>query len=317
MNESIPTRVAFGKALAEAGFENKQIVVLDADLANATRVDFFARAHPERFLQMGIAEQNMVGVAAGLSTLGLIPFVSSFACFAAERDLDQIRVVVAQPRLNVKIYGAYSGLLNGRTGKSHQTVEDLTIFRAMPNMVVLAPADAVETRRVVSWMVKYRGPVYFRLTRDASPVIFGDDYSFVMGKAVVLREGNDVSLLSTGIQTYRVLEAADRLAAEGVSAHLLHLGTVKPLDRPAVIEAAVRTGCVVTCEDHSIIGGLGGAVAEMLAEEYPTPMRRVGIQDVYNESAPDNELLEKYGLTSGHVVAAAREVMETKRRFKS
>jgi transketolase len=312
MVEQIATRVAFGKALVELGHQNKNVVVLDGDLANATRVDMFADAYPERFFEMGIAEQNMMGVAAGLAAMGFIPFVCTFACFAGTRDLDQVRVVVAQTKLNVKICGGYSGILTGQSGKTHQAIEDIAVFRVMPHVVVIAPADATETRQVIFAAAEHKGPVYFRLTRDASPVIFDGEYRFEIGKGVVLREGSDVAVISTGVQTVRALEAADILAAEGVSAHLLHMPTIKPLDEEAIVEAARRTGCVVTSEDHSIIGGLGGTVAEALAERYPTPMRRIGIRDVFSESGPDEPLLEKYGLTPGHIAAAAREVMALK-----
>jgi len=259
---------------------------------------------------MGIAEQNMAGTAAGLSTLGFIPWISTFAVFAAKRDLDQVRVVIAQPALNVKIQGAYSGLLTGFTGKTHQSAEDIAVFRAMPNMTVLAPADATEARLAMHAATVHRGPVYLRMTRDPSPVIFGPDHRFEIGRGYVVREGRDVTIISTGVQTTRALEAADILAAEGVSAHLLHVPTVKPLDEQAVVEAAARTGAVVTAEDHTIIGGLGGAVAEVLGERRPTPMRRVGLRDTFGESGPNEALLEKYGLTAGHVAAAARELLK-------
>jgi len=315
MTEEIALRDAFGNALAELGHQNKNVVVLDGDLANSTRVDIFADAHLGRFLEMGIAEQNMIGVAAGLAAVGLIPFVSTFAAFAATRDLDQVRVVVAQPKLNVKICGGYSGILTGRTGKTHQSVEDIAVFRAMPNMVVLAPGDAVETRQVIRAAAEYTGPMYIRLTRDPTPVIFGEDYRFEIGKGVVLRQGDDAAFISTGVQTIRTLEAADMLAAEGVSVYLLHLPTIKPLDEAAIVEAVRRTGCVVTSEDHSISGGLGGAVAETLAEQCPAPMRRIGLRDVFSESGPNEALLEKYRLTAGHIAAAAREVMALKQRL--
>lgn len=309
------TRIAFGEALVELGNQDERIVVLDGDLANANRVDFFADAHPDRFLEMGIAEQNMMGVAAGLAAVGLIPFVSTFAVFAAARVLDQVRVVIAQPKLNVKICGGYSGILIGKGGKTHQSVEDMALYRAIPNMVVIAPADAVETRQVMHAAAAYEGPMYIRMTRDASPLIFDEDYQFEIGKGVRLHEGDDVALISTGVQTTRTLEAADLLAAEGVSVYVLHLPTIKPLDERAVVEAARRTGCVVTSEDHSIIGGLGSAVAETLSEHWPTPMRRIGIRDVFSESAPNEPLLEKYGLTAHHIAAAAREVMALKQQF--
>ncbi len=307
----IPLRVAFGEALVELGGVNDRVVVLDGDLGNATRVDMFADAHPHRFLQMGIAEQNMAGVAAGLATTGLIPFVTTFAAFATNRDLDQIRVTIGQTRLHVVVIGGYSGILTSRTGKTHQAIEDLAVFRTMPNMTVLAPADATETRKAVFAAAEdVPGPVYMRLTRDASPVLFDHDHDFDVGRGVVMRRGSDVALISTGVQTFRTARAADLLEAEGISVYHLHLHTIKPLDEAAVVEAAA-TGAVVTCEDHSIIGGLGGAVSEVLSEQRPTLMRRIGVRDVNIESAPNEALLEKHGLTSQHVVAAAKEMLGT------
>lgn len=302
-------RVIWGETLVEMAQTNPDILVLDGDLASSTRADIFAQAYPERFLEMGIAEQNMMGVAAGLATMGFVPFISTFAAFAANRDLDQVRVVVAQPSLNVKITGAYSGMLTGKTGKTHQDVSDIAVFRAMPNMVIVAPADAVELQQAMYAIVEYQGPVYLRLTRDPSPVIFDEGYRFEIGRGVILREGEDISIISTGVQTVRCLEACDMLAQEGVGVYLLHLPTLKPVDKAAIVEAAKRTGAVVTAEDHTIIGGLGGAVAEVLGEWWPTRMRRVGIQDVFGESAPNEPLLEKYGLTAHHVVLAAKELL--------
>ena len=310
IGEQVALRQVFGETLVELGGLYPDLLVLDGDLANSTLADQFAQAYPDRFLAMGIAEQNMAGTAAGLSTLGFIPWISTFAVFAAKRDLDQVRVVIAQPALNVKIQGAYSGLLTGFTGKTHQSAEDIAVFRAMPNMTVLAPADATEARLAMHAATVHRGPVYLRMTRDPSPVIFGPDHRFEIGRGYVVREGRDVTIISTGVQTTRALEAADILAAEGVSAHLLHVPTVKPLDEQAVVEAAARTGAVVTAEDHTIIGGLGGAVAEVLGERRPTPMRRVGLRDTFGESGPNEALLEKYGLTAGHVAAAARELLK-------
>lgn len=307
------TRIAFGDALVELGRRDPRVVVLDGDLANTTKVDGFADALPERFFEMGIAEQNMIGVAAGMATAGLVPFATTFAAFAAHRDLDQVRVVVAQSRLHVVIVGGYAGLLIGKPGKSHVCLEDVAIMRALPNMTVLAPADGVETRQAVLRAAEHPGPVYMRLGRDPSPILFDDGYELVIGRSVLLREGQDVALLTTGMQTARTLAAADLLAAEGIDALVLHLPTIKPLDEDAVVEAARRTGAVVTAEDHSVIGGLGSAVAEVLVERLPTPMRRVGTRDVFAESGPNDALLEKYGLTPRHVADAARAVMEARR----
>ena len=303
----VAQRDAFGETLLELVAEDERVYVLDGDLANSTKADMVALERPDRFLQMGIAEQNMGG--AGMASCGLVPWLSSFACFLVNRDLDQLRVVVAQPNLSVKLAGAYSGLLTGKTGKTHQEVADLAVMRSMPNMVVIAPADGVETRLAMRAANAYDGPVYMRLTRDPHPVIFPEDYDFEIGKGVAVREGTDVALISTGEQTVRCMEAAATLAAEGVSALVLHVPTLKPLDEAAIVAAAEKTGRVVTAEDHTIIGGLGGAVAEVLGERCPTRIKRVGIADCFGESAANDDLLEKYGLTSDHVAAAARSLL--------
>src|SRR5579883_981850 len=302
-------RVVFGETLVELADLYPDLLVLDGDLANSTRTDILNKARPDRFLEMGIAEQNLVGVAAGLATLGFVPWVSSFAAFIASRDLDQIRVVVAQPHLNVKFAGGYSGLLTGSTGKTHQSVDDLAIFRAMPHMTVLAPGDGPEVRNAMHAMMEHVGPTYLRLTRDPSSVVTPKERRFEIGRAYLLREGGDVTIIGTGVQTVRALEAAELLAADGISAHVLHVPTLKPLDVEAIVAAAERTGRVLTAEDHSIIGGLGGAVAETLGEHRPTPLSRLGLRDVFGESAPNAALLEKYGLTPRHVAQAARDLI--------
>lgn len=299
-------REVFGETLAELGAIDPRIVILDGDLGNSTRADIFEKAFPDRFFQMGIAEQNMLGVAAGMATIGFVPFISTFAAFATSRALDPIRVLIAQPGLNVKITGAYSGLLAGKTGKTHISFDDIAIMRALGNMTVVAPVDEIETRQAIEAIVAYDGPVYLRLARQATPVVFDDSYQFELGKAVVVRDGSDVTLISTGVQTSRVLEAAERLAADGIDAHVLHVPTVKPLDTGAIVKAASRTGLVATVEEHSIIGGLGGAVAETLVENYPVPMKRIGLPDGFAESGPDDALLDKYGISAERVGAAVR-----------
>ncbi|HEU0115885.1 MAG TPA: transketolase C-terminal domain-containing protein, partial [Thermomicrobiales bacterium] len=281
--EQIALREAWGHELVALAQAHPDLLVLDGDLANSTRADIFAAAVPERFFEMGIAEQNLLGVAAGLATVGFVPWISTFVPFLAKRALDQVRVVVAQPHLNVKMCGSYSGILTGKTGKTHQAVEDLAIFRAMPGVISIVPADAVELRAAMAAMMAHDGPMYLRLTRDPSPVVFGPDYRFAIGRAVLLRDGGDVGLVSTGVETTRALAAADLLAAEGISASLLHVPTLKPLDVEAIVAVAERTSAIVTAEDHSIVGGLGGAVAETLAERRPTRMRRIGWQDIYGE----------------------------------
>jgi transketolase len=310
-------REVWGDTLCEIIAHDPRVLVLDGDLANSTKADKVAQRFPERFLAMGIAEQNMAGVAAGLATVGFVPWLSSFAVFLAERALDQIRMTIAQTKLPVKLGANYSGMLTGYTGKTHQSVEDIAIMRAMPNMTVIAPADAEECRQAMWVATDLPGPVYFRLTRDPSPIIFDERYHFELGRGVILREGSDVALISTGVQTTRVLEAADSLETEGIHAQVLHLPTIKPLDVEAIVAAAEATEAVVTAEDHSILGGLGGAVAEVLAERRPTFVRRIGIRDTFGESGPNEALLEKYGLTAHHVAAAARELLEQRPSTKT
>ncbi|MCO5224537.1 MAG: transketolase family protein [Thermomicrobiales bacterium] len=307
--QEIAMRDAWGQGLVDLGAEYGNLVVLDGDLANSTKADMFHDAYPDRFFEMGIAEQNMLGVAAGLATTGYVPWISTFAAFLAKRALDQIRLVIAQPGLNVKMAGSYSGLLTSKTGKTHQSVEDIAVFRAMPKVVTIAPVDAVELRQAMAAMMEDERPTYIRLTRDTNPVVVPDDYSFQIGKAVLLRDGADVGIVSTGVQTVRALAAADLLAANGIEASVLHVPTIKPLDVEAIVNLAERTNAIVSAEDHSIIGGLGGAVAEVLAEHRPTRMRRVGIQDTFGESGPNDAILEKYGLTSNHIVEAVNGLL--------
>jgi transketolase len=304
-------REAWADTLVELAAANADILVLDGDLASSTRADRFAAAHPDQFLQMGIAEQNMVGVAAGLASLGYVPWLSSFAVFLTHRALDQVRLVVAQTGANVKIGAAYTGLLTGSTGKTHQDVEDLAIMRAMPGMTVLAPADVAECAAMVRWATAMDGPVYLRLARDAGPDVFGSDYEFRPGAVIRLREGTDVLVVSTGTQTARTLLAVDLLAERGVAARLLHLPSIKPVDRAAVAAAAADVDLVVTVEEHSVHGGLGGLVAEILGELAPRRIVRVGIEDTWGESAPNAFLLERHALSAERV--AERVVKELSR----
>ena len=305
----VAMRDAYGRALVDLGAADERVVCVDADLASSSKMELFAKAYPERFIEVGVAEQNMTGIAAGLATMGFVPFTNSFACFATLRTTDQIRVSIAQPKLPVVIGGAYSGLLGGKTGKTHQAIEDIAAMRGMPNMTVVAPGDGVECRKAVFAIAAYGAPVYLRMTRDPSPVVFDEGYEFAIGRAITVREGTDVTIITTGLMVGRAVEAASSLAAEGISAHVVHCATVKPLDEAAVVAAAEKTGLVVTAEEHNILGGLGGAVAEVLGEQRPTPMRRVGIADVFGESAPNDDLLEKYGLTARHIAAAARSLL--------
>jgi transketolase len=294
-------REIFGETVSELANDDPRIVMLDADLGSSTKADIFQRAHPERYLQMGIAEQNMLGVAAGLATMGLMPFISTFVSFAVVRPLDQVRVLIAQTGLNVKITAGYAGLFTGMAGKTHQIVDDMSIMRAMPGIVTISPADDVEAAQVLRWAAAHRGPVYVRLVRDATQRLFDASYRFEIGKAVVVRDGRDVTLISTGAQTPRVVDAAELLAAVGIDAHVVHLPTLKPLDVAGIVAAAERTGEVITVEEHTTIGGLGGAVAETLAEHRPTRVRRIGLPDDFGESAPNAALLELYGLSAARV----------------
>jgi len=302
-------REVFGETVTALADVDPRIVVLDGDLGSSTKADIFQAAHPERFLQMGIAEQNMLGAAAGIATMGLIPFISTFVSFAVIRPLDQIRVLIAQPGLNVKITAGYAGLFTGMAGKTHQVVDDVSIMRAMPGMVTISPADDVEAAAVIRYAAVHEGPVYVRLVRDATQRLFDDSYRFELGRAIVVREGRDVTLISTGAQTPRTFDAADLLAAEGIDAHLVHVPTIKPLDEAAIVAAAERTGFVITVEEHSVIGGLGGAVAETLADRRPTTVKRIGLQDVYGESAPNDALLEMFGLSAARVADQVRDLV--------
>ncbi len=312
MAQLIEMRVAWGEAMLELTKTHPNVMVLDGDLGNSTMAQMVAYNAPDFFMNMGIAEQNMMGVASGMASVGLIPWLSSFACFLANRDLDQLRVTVTQPKLNVKMAGHYSGILTGKTGKTHIDVGDIAILRALPNMTVVAPADAVECRQATRVLTDMPGPAYLRLTRDATPVIFGEDYTFVLGKVVPLRDGKDLTIFGTGVQSVRALEACDLLAKEGISAHLVHVPTLKPIDVDGIVAAAKKTGRVLTTEDHNIIGGLGGAVAEVLGQNHPVPMKIHGLQDCYGESGQNDAILEKYGLTPKHVAAAAKALLTRK-----
>ena len=277
--ESIATREAYGKTLVEL-VENKDIVVLDADLAGATKTAMFKKACPERFFDMGIAEGDMMGTAAGLAVSGKIPFASTFAIFAAGRGFEQIRNSICYPNINVKIAATHAGVTVGEDGGSHQAIEDISLMRSLPNMVVLNPADAVEARQMVLAAAEYVGPMYLRFGRAATPVIHDESYKFELGKGEVVKEGKDVSIIATGIMVAKALEAAETLKAEGIDAEVINISTIKPLDNELVLASAKKTGKVVTAEEHSIIGGLGSAVCELLAEEHPVKVTRIGVKDV-------------------------------------
>lgn len=313
MSSMIATRDAYGETLAELGAENSDIVALDADLSGSTKTSVFAKKFPERFFNMGIAEANMVGTAAGLAAVGKVPFLSTFAIFAVGRAWEQVRQSVAYPKANVKIVATHGGVTVGEDGGSHQSVEDIAIMRAVPNMTVIVPADGVETKGAIRAVAAYKGPVYVRLGRNKVPTIFPPDHKFEIGKGCELRPGTDLTFVATGLMTAQALAAAETLEKEGISARVVHIGTVKPLDREIVLQAARETGAIVTAEEHSIVGGLGGAVAELLGEEYPVPVRRVGVHDRFGTSGKAEELLKYFGLTPEDLVEAAREILARKR----
>ena len=308
--KKIATRESYGNALAEVGKDYPNLVVLDADLAGATKTSTFQKAFPDRHIDCGIAECNMVGIAAGLSTTGKIPFVSSFAMFAAGRAFEQVRNSVGYPHLNVKIGATHAGITVGEDGASHQCNEDLALMRTIPGMVVMCPSDDVEAKAAVRAAVEYEGPVYLRFGRSAVPVINDrPEYSFKIGKGEVLREGTDVTIVATGICVATALEAAEKLAADGVSAEVINICTIKPLDEELVIASAKKTGKVVTAEEHSVIGGLGSAVCDALCKSAPTPVCKIGMQDVFGESGAANALVEKYGLDGEGIYKQVKEFL--------
>jgi transketolase len=308
-------REAFGRALVELGEKNKDVVVLDADLASSTKATYFAEKFPERFFQCGIAEQNMIGVAAGLAASGKIPFAASFAVFVTRRAADQVSISVAYPGLNVKIIGAYTGLFNGKNGASHMAVEDIAIMRSIPGIVVVDPADDVEMKAAVNAIAEYHGPVYMRETRDEWPEIFEDGCDFKIGKAALVREGGDASIISCGVMTSEAIKASVILEKEGIKVRVINMSTIKPIDSDVITEAAEETGAVVAAENHNIYGGLGSAVAEVLGENWPVPMKRIGIQDVLNEAGTNRQLLEKYKMSSEYIIKAVKDVIARKHKY--
>ncbi|MGE5587877.1 MAG: transketolase family protein [Clostridia bacterium] len=323
-------RDAFGNALVELGREDARVVVLDADLAESTRSGKFAKEFPARFIECGIAEQNMVGVAAGLASVGFVPFVTTFCVFASKRVCDQVSISVAYPRLNVKVCGAYTGLFTGKTGATHQAIEDLALMRAIPNMTVIEPVDAREAALAVRYAAETPGPVYLRIARDAYPVIShsangqGDAHACDSGhgsssnglpqlmKARTLADGSDVAIIAMGTMVHAALAAREALLEKGVAARVVAVSCLKPIDEAGIVKAAAETGAVVTVENHSIIGGLGGACAEVLGEQCPVPLKRVGIRDVFGESGADADLARKYGLTADHIAQACLDILAAK-----
>ena len=310
---SMATRDAYGQALKILAEKNEKVVVLDADLSKSTKTADFLKVCPERFINVGIAEQNLMGIAAGLATTGKIPFASTFAMFATGRAYEIIRNSIGYPKLNVKVAATHAGLTVGEDGASHQAIEDISLMRSMPNMVVVNPADGVEAKAAILSAAEYVGPMYIRLGRSKVPTIFDESsYKFELGKGIVLSEGSDVSILATGNMVSKALEAAEELSKEGISARVINIHTIKPIDRELIVKAAKETGAIVTAEEHSIIGGLGSAVAEVLSEECPVMMRRIGVRDTYGESGDGDELMEKYGLTSSKIAEASRELVSKK-----
>ncbi len=306
----IATRESYGNALVELGKEHEELVVLDADLAAATKTGVFKKAFPERFIDCGIAEGNMIGVAAGLAAAGKVPFASSFAMFAAGRAFEQVRNSVGYPHLNVKIGATHAGISVGEDGATHQCNEDIALMRAIPGMVVINPADDVEARAAVKAAYEYDGPVYLRFGRLAVPVINDTpDYKFELGKGITLKDGKDITIIATGLCVSAALEAAERLAAEGVQARVINIHTIKPLDKELVIKAAKETGKIVTVEEHSVIGGLGSAVCDCLSENYPAKVLKIGTNDVFGESGPAVKLLAKYGLDADGIYTKVKSFL--------
>lgn len=309
--KKIATRESYGNTLVECGADYPNLVVLDADLAGATKTSVFKKAFPDRHIDCGIAECNMTGIAAGLATCGKIPFISSFAMFAAGRNFEQVRNSIGYPHLNVKIGATHAGITVGEDGASHQCNEDVALMRTIPGMTVIVPSDGVEAEAAVRAAIELEGPVYLRFGRSAVPVINDTpDYKFEIGKGVLLREGTDVTIIATGITVASALEAADMLAADGISAEVINIHTIKPLDDELVIASAKKTGKVVTAEEHSVIGGLGSAVCDCLSAKYPTQVLKLGMQDVFGESGPADALVEKYGLDGKGIYASVKDFVK-------
>ncbi len=310
--DMIATRDAYGDVLVELGRKNKDVVVLDADLSGSTKTGKFAKEFPDRFFNMGISEQDMIATAAGLALGGKIPFASTFAIFGTGRSWEQLRQSVCYPNLNVKLVASHGGITVGEDGASHQSTEDLALTRVLPNMTVILPADAVETKKALEAVCEYIGPVYLRVGRPKVPVIFGKDYRFHIGKAHVLTKGTDATIIATGIMVYHALQASERLAEEGYRTGVVNMSTIKPIDARTVLQSAEETGAIVTAEEHSIIGGLGSAVAELLGENMPVPLKRIGIRDKFGTSGRPDELLKFYGLTTEDIIIAVREAIKRK-----
>lgn len=306
------TRDAYGKALLELGGLHEDIVVLDADLSQSTRTAEFAKVYPDRFFNAGIAEQNMMGMAAGLSTANKTVFASSFAIFAVGRAFEQVRNSLAYANLNVKVCATHSGITVGEDGGSHQSIEDIAIMRSVPNMTVVVPSDGISTKEALFSIYEYKGPVYLRLGRPAVPIIYDEGLEFEIGKGIELRDGPDATLIACGMMVAMAVEAADELAKQGINLSVIDMHTIKPLDEELIIRKAKETGAILTIEEHSIIGGLGGAVCEVVSEHHPIPVIRMGIKDVFGQSGTPNELLQHYNLTTEHIIQKAQDLLKKK-----
>ena len=305
--KKVATRDSYGAALAELGAQYDNLVVLDADLAGATKTGTFKKAFPDRFFDCGIAEANMICIAAGMSTAGLVPFASSFAMFAAGRAFEQVRNSIGYPHLNVKIGATHGGISVGEDGASHQCCEDFALMRSIPGMTVICPADDVEAKAAVKAAYEMEGPVYLRFGRLAVPVFHSEDYKFQIGKGEIVKDGKDVAIIANGLLTYEAIKAGELLAEAGIDAMVINMATIKPLDEELVLEAAKKCGKVITCEEHSVIGGLGEAVCSCLSEKLPTPVRRIGVNDEFGHSGPAVKLLEQFGLCADHIVEVAKD----------
>ncbi len=306
-DKKVATRKAYGERLAELGEKNKNIVALDCDLSKSTMTALFARKFPDRFFNFGIAESNMISAAAGLSTMGKIPFASTFAVFASKRACDQVSISVAYPHLNVKICATHSGVSIGEDGATHQAIIDAAIMRAMPGMVVLSPCDGTETKKVIDRIAEYKGPCYVRLCRVASPVIFNESYNFEIGKGIKIMEGGSATIISAGFTTHIAMQAARKLEEDGIEVDLINMVSIKPIDSKLIIESAKKTGLVITVEDHSVIGGLGGAVCEVLSCNMPTKVVRLGVQDKFGSSGSPSELVSAYGFDAASIIKTVKE----------
>ena len=310
MSNKIATREAYGKALVKLGKINDDVVVLDADLSKSTKTNDFYKAYPDRFFNRGIAEHNLVGAACGFAATGKIPFASTFAMFATGRAFEIIRNSACYPNLNVKICATHAGITVGEDGGSHQSVEDISLMRSIPNMTVLVPADGVEAEKMIFAAAEYNGPMYVRLGRSAVPTLFDENYNFEIGKGVVLREGDDATIIACGMMVNEALIAADMLKEENINVRVINMSTIKPIDTELIIKAAKETKAIVTAEEHSIIGGVGSAVSEVVSENHPVKVKKVGLNDCFGESGTPGELLEKYGLTAKNIVAKVKEAIQ-------